>query len=377
MSTESVSVRNKGKKPFVNREQNIKDRNSFFQAGRDLLEKVHETESVDRDDVLLSWKEVESRLESEHSHKLRIRYVFSAVAASVAILLAVGIGFWKYGNDKPGVSLSLLEQEIPDLPDNEVVLFAQNDKMQLKDEASVKYREDGQPELDEQVVKKISGREKEDVRKAINQIVVPKGRKADIIFSDGTKMYVNAGSRVIYPAVFEKGKREIIVEGEVYLDVKKDPARPFIVKTKDFEVKVLGTQFNICAYKEDLVSSVVLVEGKVEVETTNKEKAVLSPNQLISIDDEGTEVKEVDVFEYICWKNNMMLLNNRTAGDVFERLSRHYGRQIMYDGEVKNIPVSGKLDLREKPEEVVNILCQSLYLTYDVDENKNIIISKK
>ncbi|WP_368077365.1 FecR domain-containing protein, partial [uncultured Parabacteroides sp.] len=53
------------------------------------------------------------------------------------------------------------------------------------------------------------------------------------------------------------------------------------------------------------------------------------------------------------------------------------GRQIMYDGEVKNIPVSGKLDLREKPEEVVNILCQSLYLTYDVDENKNIIISKK
>ncbi|WP_303025895.1 FecR family protein, partial [uncultured Parabacteroides sp.] len=305
----------------MNREQNIKDRNSFFQAGRYLLEKVHETESVDRDDVLLSWKEVESRLESEHSHKLRIRYVFSAVAASVAILLAVGIGFWKYGNDKPGVSLSLLEQEIPDLPDNEVVLFAQNDKMQLKDEASVKYREDGQPELDEQVVKKISGREKEDARKAINQIVVPKGRKADIIFSDGTKMYVNAGSRVIYPAVFEKGKREIIVEGEVYLDVKKDPARPFIVKTKDFEVKVLGTQFNICAYKEDLVSSVVLVEGKVEVETTNKEKAVLSPNQLISIDDEGTEVKEVDVFEYICWKNNMMLLNNRTAGDVFERLS--------------------------------------------------------
>ena len=182
---------------------------------------------------------------------------------------------------------------------------------------------------------------------------------------------------VLASALFKNDRREIVVEGEVYLDVKKDPSRPFIVKTKDFEVKVLGTQFNICAYKEDAATSVVLVEGKVEVETTNKKKVVLFPNQLMSVDDKGPNIKEVDVFEYICWKDNIMLLNARTAGNVFDRLSRHYGRRIVCDSQLGNIPVSGKLDLREKLEDVVNILCQSLYLTYSVNENKDIIISKK
>lgn len=361
----------------MSREQNIQDKDSFFQAGKDLLEEVRKVESVDGEEVLSSWKEVESRLESKRSQRLRIRYLVSAVAASVAILLAVGVGLRQSGREDPSLSLSLLKQDAPALSADEVILFANNDRVQLKDESSVRYGKDGQPELHDQVVKKITEPEKEEVANEIDQIVVPKGRKAGITFSDGTKMYVNAGSRVIYPALFKEDRREIVVEGEVYLDVKKDPSRPFIVKTKDFEVKVLGTQFNICAYKEDVATSVVLVEGKVEVETTNKKKVVLSPNQLISVDDKGSDIKEVDVFEYICWKDNIMLLNARTAGNVFDRLSRHYGRRIVCDSQIGNIPVSGKLDLREKLEDVVNILCQSLYLTYSVNENKDIIISKK
>lgn len=361
----------------MSREQNIQDKDSFFQAGRILLKKVHKVESIDSEDVLLSWKEVEDRLESKCSQRLRIRYVFSAVAASIAILLVAGIGLWQSGRDESSLSLNLLEQNDPVLSADEVILFASNDRIQLKDESSVKYGKDGQPELDDLAVKKVTEHKKEEVVNDINQIVVPKGRKADIIFSDGTKMYVNASSRVIYPALFKNDRREIVVEGEVYLDVKKDPSRPFIVKTKDFEVKVLGTQFNICAYKEDAATSVVLVEGKVEVETTNKKKVVLFSNQLMSVDDKGPNIKEVDVFEYICWKDNIMLLNARTAGNVFDRLSRHYGRRIVCDSQIGNIPVSGKLDLREKLEDVVNILCQSLYLTYSVNENKDIIISKK
>ena len=360
----------------MSRERDIQDKDSFFQAGRYLLKKVHKAESVDSKDVLLSWKEIENRLESKRLQRLRICYAFSAVAASIAVLLVMGIGLWQSGRDESSVSLSLLE-DVPALPVDEVILFARNNRMQLRDESSVKYGTDGQPELDDQVVKEIPEHKKDAGINDINQIIVPKGRKVDITFSDGTKMYVNAGSRVIYPALFKDDRREIIVEGEVYLDVKKDPSRPFIVKTKGFEVKVLGTQFNICAYKEDTTASVVLVDGKVEVETTNKKKSILSPNQLISINDEGSYIKNVDVFEYICWKDNIMLLDGRMAGDVFERLSRHYGRRIVCDKQIENIPVSGKLDLREKPEDVVNILCLSLYLTYTMNENKDIIISKK
>ena len=98
-----------------------------------------------------------------------------------------------------------------------------------------------------------------------------------------------------YPAVFKKDKREILVEGEVFLEVEKDPSRPFIVKTNRFEVKVLGTQFNVCAYKEDAFTSVVLVNGSVEVNSGKNNRSVLSPNQMIKVNDKGTDIKEVDV----------------------------------------------------------------------------------
>ena len=385
---------------MVRKKTNIQ-KESFFQAGQELLQKVRKSETVCDADVRASWKRLEVRLDRERTRKLRIRYGWSAVAASVALLLAVGVGFWVTERDDSAVSLSLLDKEVPALNENEVVLIAQNDRMQLKDESSVVYGEDGQADLKEQVVKKVSEPEtKKEEETKINQIVVPKGRKVDITFSDGTKMYVNAGSRVIYPALFAKDKREIVVEGEVYLDVRKDPSRPFIVKTKEFEVKVLGiqkdpsrpfivktkefevkvlgTQFNVCAYEEDSEASVVLVEGKVEVQTeTGNGKTTLAPNQLIAVSEGGTSVKEVDVFEYICWKDNMMLLNNRTVGEVIERLSRHYGRSIVCEADVENIPISGKLDLREETEDVVNILCQSLYLAYHIDENNRIVLTKK
>lgn len=355
----------------------------FSQVGQDWIKKVREKEAIGRKEVLSSWARLESRLEKKQASRvsLRRRYLFSAVAASVALLLAAGIGFWGMEKTDDSMSLSLLDKEISGLNADEVQLIAQNNRMQLKDQSSVRYGKDGQADLDEHVVKKITepegqGKEEADAE-AVNQLIVPKGRKVDITFSDGTKMYVNSGSRVIYPVLFKKDRREILVEGEVYLEVRKDSSRPFIVKTKDLEVKVLGTQFNVCAYEEDATASVVLVEGKVEVETVDHAKTTLAPNQQITVNENGTDVREVDVFEYICWKDNMMLLSDRAARDVFDKLSRHYGRQIIWDETIGGIPISGKLDLRENPEEVIEILCQLLYLTYHVDENQNIVITKK
>ncbi len=363
----------------MEKHKDIKSKASFNRAAQSLVDEVRGKETVSREAVLASWEQVEAKLTHGRRHLLLQRRVIFSVAACVVILLAVGIGFKRYGQTEGGLSLSLLEEE-PLLAENEVVLVGQNNRMQLKDGSSLTYDEKGALTLDEEMVDKVSGSEAEtetaEGKQAVNQIIVPKGRKAEVTFSDGTRMQVNAGSRVIYPVVFGKDKREIIVEGEVYLEVRKDPSRPFYVKTRDLEVSVLGTKFNVCAYKEDAAASVVLVEGKVQVETAAKEKAVLQPNQLITVGEAGTQIKEVDVYEYICWTENIMLLNGSKAGEVFDRLSRRYGRRILYDNAIKEIPVDGKLDLKERPEDVVRNLCLSLYLTYDVGENGDIIVSK-
>lgn len=360
----------------MDRKREIRDED-FFLTGQEILNKVHEAESVSREEILSSWENVERAVQKKAKpRRLVLRRAISAVAASVAILIATSIGLWMKSDLEGSPSLSLLKQNPIGISGQEVVLFAQNTQMQMTDESSITYSADGNLDLKGQVTRTIVEPKSEESSQSLNQIVVPKGRKVDVTFSDGTKMYVNAGSRVIYPTLFEKDKREIAVEGEVYLEVKKDPSRPFIVKTNGFDIKVLGTRFNVCAYKEDAVASVVLVEGKVEVKTP-KEKTVLSPNQYLSISEQGTEIKQVDVFEYICWKENKMLLNNRPVGEVFDRLARHYGRCMLYNDDIKAIPISGTLDLRKEPEEVVSILCRSLYLSYQIDENNRITISKK
>lgn len=204
-----------------------------------------------------------------------------------------------------------------------------------------------------------------------------KGKRVNIIFSDSTIMYVNAGTTVVYPAVFSQDKREILVDGEVYLDVKKASSWPFIVKTEFFEIKVLGTQFNVCAYKGDLSAAVALVKGQVEVETIQEEKMILSPNQLLKIENgEKTIEKDIDIFGYICWVQNLMLLKNNKVGEVFDRLARYYGCNIIYDGSIENLLVSGKLDLQDDVKDVIEMVCQSVFLRYEIDDKNNILILK-
>lgn len=360
----------------MDKKQNILNKESFGQAGKDLLRKVHEAEPDRLQEALASWQEIEARIDKPRtSIRLRSRYILS-VAASLAVLLSIGIYFWMDAKKTDSMSLALLESNTSSLSGDEIVLIESDDKLQLKDESSITYNVDGKSNAEEHVVKKEVAEGKKEKKEEINQLIVPKGRRVDITFSDGTRMYVNAGTRVFYPAVFRKDKREIVVEGEVYLDVTKDPSRPFIVKTNGFDVKVLGTQFNICAYKEDASASVVLVDGRVEVHSGKNDKSILSPNQMIEINEKGTDIREVDVFEYICWKDNMMMLTDRRVGETLDRLSRYYGRTIWYNEEIGNIPISGKLDLRENMEDVINIICQSLFLQYKTDTNNNIIISK-
>ena len=115
-----------------------------------------------------------------------------------------------------------------------------------------------------------------------NQLVIPRGKRSVLTFSDGSKVWVNAGTRVIYPTEFEKDKREIYVDGEIYIEVARDEERPFYVRTKDMNVRVLGTKFNVTAYESEPIRSVVLAQGCVQVETTQTPKAILAPNQMFS-----------------------------------------------------------------------------------------------
>lgn len=196
------------------------------------------------------------------------------------------------------------------------------------------------------------------------QLIVPNGKRSTLILEDGTKVWVNAGSRIVYPITFEKKKREVYVDGEIFFEVTHDKKRPFVVKTKEMEVQVLGTSFNVTAYEADRSSSVVLVDGAVVVDTKEEENICLTPNNMLSYHEGEYAIKEVDVNNYILWREGLYTYKSENLSVILDRLSRYYGKKISYKSDVVALRCSGKLDMQEDLEVVLDGLCQTAPVKY-------------
>lgn len=326
-----------------------------------------------------TWEQINRRIAAQEQHVLRRRILLYTVSAAACLLLLVGgFSLWHFADEVPDETLIAVVDRfpIPASSNTDILLVTSSDqRLTVKDDTNVTYNPDGSITVNSETMDQpASGKE---AKVTYNQLLVPKGKRTHIYFADGTCIYVNSGTRVVYPAVFATDKREIYVDGEIYLDVKRDESRPFYVKTDQMEVQVLGTSFGICAYKEDKEASVVLVSGKVVVETTRKEKATLAPNELFSMKQTGVSIRKVDASEYICWTQNMMIFNQEPLNNVLTRLSRYYGKDIYYNLDINLLTISGKLDLRDNLTDVMRIVTEVAPVTFSDSEAGMVVKSVK
>jgi len=208
----------------------------------------------------------------------------------------------------------------------------------------------------------------------INQIIVPYGRRHSITLSDGTRVQLNAGSRLVFPAEFSDKSREVYLKGEGYFEVFKNSQKPFIVKTDFIDIRVLGTVFNISAYEDEPVATAVLVEGKVVVSQKNKlfgtTEKNLSPGQgcFYSSETKTSEVRKVDLYEYVSWKDGLFLFKDMPLNNIITRLEKYYHRKILVaGGKLQNTIISGKLILSDDIDEVMQHLAKTLEARYEKD----------
>lgn len=311
-------------------------------------------------DEMAIWQRINAKTNKNKSGKkaFRIFRIITGVAAVICLcFLTVGKFYLK---DKQSINyLAIMESadQVSNHSKDVELILSENKKIAISEkESQVEYNREGEVNVNSKKVESMVT-EKED-RLTFNQLIVPLGKRSSITFSDGTKIWVNSGSKVIYPMVFEKGKREIFIEGEVYLEVTADAARPFVVKTRQMDVKVLGTSFNVSAYKTDPNLQVTLVEGKVKVKAGNGYSDILSPSQQFDYDIHTNEVKvqAVDVDNYIAWKEGYYQFERQPLNIVFKKLSRYYGVRIEWDEEVGKRTCYGKLDLKDKLEDVLDNL---------------------
>lgn len=280
---------------------------------------------------------------------------------SAAVLVAFLIGGWLlvYTPTNDGISKYVSLIQASDYKSQDVqLIISENNIVPVEGKSSeIQYSKSGQVNINSKVVPAPKIDESVQIKEDVyNQLVVPVGKTSSIVFSDGTKVWVNSESRIVYPVTFSKDKREVYVEGEVYLEVAHDEQKPFIVKTDRMQVKVLGTSFNVNAYKQNTLQQVVLVEGKVKVETNQKESKVIRPNEMFSYNNGHIEIQPVDVSGYIAWKDGFYQYDKEKLSNIIERLSTYFGKEIEYDEELSQWTCTGKLDLKSEISSVLKTL---------------------
>ena len=162
------------------------------------------------------------------------------------------------------------------------------------------------------------------------------GQRLTTVLPDGSKVTLNAGSRISYYENYGKSQRLVNLSGEAYFDIRHNPQVPFITKVGSLETKVLGTTFNIKAYNTDQVE-IALESGSVEVVDLSKEEQVfLEPGQILRIDSvEFQEIQKYNHREIFGWKNNYLCFTRSSFTDAIENLERWYGVDFVVKDDVK------------------------------------------
>ncbi|WP_445589988.1 FecR family protein [Sunxiuqinia sp. sy24] len=181
-----------------------------------------------------------------------------------------------------------------------------------------------------------------------------------ITLPDQTLVYLRPGSSLNYDNGFNANKREVLLNGEAYFDVTRQPDKPFIVKTDLAQIKVLGTKFNVLAQNGAPIYQTTLVEGQVEFQPNSGEKYLLNPNQMLELNTQKNTVtiSEVNTNLYVAWKDGKIIFRDETLGDITKQLEKIYHVQFIYQNSklADSYRFSGTINRETSIGEVIKML---------------------
>jgi ferric-dicitrate binding protein FerR (iron transport regulator) len=186
---------------------------------------------------------------------------------------------------------------------------------------------------------------------AYHTLDIPKGGEYKLLLPDGSKVYLNSETQLIFPDYFKEDVREVELIGEAYFEVKKN-STPFVVKTKDMQIRVSGTSFNVNAYQDVETVSATLVEGSIEVTIpTHSETFLIKPAYNFSVNKSSNEisVEKVNTDIYTSWIKGELVFRNQPLPDIFSKLVRWYDFTVVFeDPAIKTMRFTGSA-MKEKP----------------------------
>ncbi len=225
-------------------------------------------------------------------------------------------------------------------------------------------------------IRNISLKNRQEAHVVMQTISSRQGMVTQFELADGTKVWLNSGSALQFPTRFTGDQREVKLSGEAFFEVTKNENQPFLVKTKDLNIEVLGTSFNVVSYDDEKQAEVVLVEGKVrlssEIDEVQKVFGTMQPGQraVYTEDNQKLEAEEVEVEKYIAWRDGNLIFRDDKMEDVVRRLSRWFNVEfVINDPEIKNYAYKATFR-NENLTQVLNLLKISAPIDYQITGNK-------
>lgn len=327
------------------------------------------------------WKRIQNESKSSKS-TIFLKFIKYA-AILVLVFFSGATTYYIYQNTEKNYQFQLAET--PAISEEEaMIILSDGSRVSLEKQMSeISYSQNGQQLIvNNDTINQKLGSEKE----LINKVIIPYGKKTMILLSDGTRVWLNAGSQLVYPSIFSGKQRQVMLIGEAFFDVAANKEKPFIVRTADLNVRVLGTRFDLSAYPDDKIVQAILEEGKVSLSYSgkgilNKEYHIeMTPNQMVELNRMTGEARtqRVDVSKFVSWKEGMLEFEKVDLVRALKQVERYYNvRIILADPLIGSFKLSGKLDLKDEAEEVLNVIKLTVPIDWQKKSNGDFIIINK
>lgn len=289
----------------------------------------------------------------------------STIAAIALIGLFITYFFNKNTHDSSSTDNTIIGQT---LPEEDIYIISGENKTKLANNSNLELTRDKKAVIIDSTQE---ARELELAKASMNRLVVPYGKRSNITLADGSKVWLNSGTQLDFPSEFVGKKREINVNGEIYIEVKEDKNKPFIVNSGKMTVQVYGTSFNVTAYEEEDVKSIILVEGKIGVTTNGYNETYLNPSEKMNLSPNGITKEIVDVSEYISWTRDVLEFDETPISEILRKVGRYYNVQFENSPEIalNEQTCSGKLFLSNNLDSVMTSISVLSSTKYERDNN--------
>ena len=263
--------------------------------------------------------------------------------------------------------LTLDDNKQIDLDTTPAGIIAYQDEMEISKQA------------DNQIVYKVSENHRTGTKVLHNSLTTPYGGEYKVTLADGSKVWLNAGSSLRYPAVFNGNDRPVEITGEGYFEVAENKAKPFRVIANGTEVKVLGTKFNVKAYGQEKQVTATLVNGAVAIQHGNIQRNI-KPNQQAIVSGDSINIKtksKEEMEQVLAWKNGLINLEGESVASILQQIARWYNVKTQIKAGTPETTLTGTIEKSTPLPKVLELLNTNVSVQFTLDGETVVAREKK